>query len=105
MIGEDFYTELSAGEAIFLDRAEETRGAILILSCQYLAFKAVKMISSVLAAAVLRRHLMVWKIFAPNFIFEALGFCVSLASVLTGFLIFNRSLSVLTKWYCKIQKQ
>ena len=105
MIGEDFYAELSAGEAIFLDRAEETRGALLILSCQYLAFKAAKMISTVLAAAVLRRHLMVWKIFAPNFIFEAVGFCVSLGSVLTGFLIFNRTLSVLTKWYCKIQKQ
>ena len=105
MIGDDFYTELSAGEAIFLDRAEETRGALLILSCQYLVIKAAKMITSVLAAAVLRRHLMVWKIFAPNFIFEAVGFCVSLVSVMVGFLIFTRTLSVLSKWYCKIQKQ
>ena len=105
MIGDDFSTDLSAGEAIFLDRAEETRGAVLILSCQYLVIKATKMITSVLAAALLRRHLMVWKIFAPNFIFEAIGFCVSLVSVMVGFLIFNRSLSVLTKWYCKIQKQ
>ena len=62
------------------------------------------MITTVLAAAVLRRHLMVWKIFAPNFIFETVGFCVSVASVIAGFLIFNRALTVLNKWYCKIQK-
>lgn len=47
---------------------------------------------------------MVWKIFAPNFMFEAVGFCVSLGSVTLGFLIFTRALSVLNKWYCKIQK-
>jgi len=104
LTGEDIHEDLQKGEAIFLDRAEETRGAILILSCQYLVLKAAKLISSVLAAAVLRRHLMVWKIFAPNFIFEAVGFCVSLVSVVLGFVIFNRILSGMSRWYTKIQK-
>jgi len=104
LTGEDIHEDLQKGEAIFLDRVEETRGAVLILSCQYLVLKAAKLFSSVLAAAVLRRHLMVWKIFAPNFIFEAVGFCVSLFSVVLGFVMFNRILTGMSRWYGKIQK-
>ena len=104
MIGDNTCYELMKGEAMFLDRVEETRAAMLTLSCQYVVMKASRMIMTALAAAVLRRHLMVWKIFAPNFIFETVGFCVSLVSVILGFIIFNRALTVLNKWYCKIQK-
>lgn len=104
LIGDDLHSELSKGEAAFLDRMEETRAGMLTLAIQFLVMRAARMITTVLAAAVLRRHLMVWKIFAPNFIFETVGFCVSVVSVVTGFLIFNRALSVLNKWYCKIQK-
>jgi len=104
LIGEDIHDDLQKGEAIFLERVEETRGAMLTLSCQYLVLKSAKLFSSVLAAAVLRRHLMVWKIFAPNFIFESVGFCVSLVSVVLGYLIFNRILSGMSRWYSKIQK-
>jgi len=103
-LGEDLYQELAKGEAALLDRVEETRGAALILCCQYIVLRAAKLFSCVLSAAVLRRHLMVWKIFAPNFIFEAIGFCVSFVAVLLGFLVFNRVLTSLSKWYIKIQK-
>ena len=98
------YEDLQEGEAMFLERAEETRGALLTLSCQFLVLKAAKLFSTVLAAAVLRRHLMVWKIFAPNFIFESVGFCVSLVSVVLGYVLFSRILSGLSGWYTKIQK-
>ena len=104
LIGDCLHSELMKGEALFLDRAEETRAAALSLACTYTVMRAGRLVSTVLAAAVLRRHLMVWKIFAPNFMFEAVGFCVSLGSVTLGFLIFTRALSVLNKWYCKIQK-
>jgi len=104
LLGEDLYQELGKGEAALLDRLEEVRGAALVLSCQYLVLRAAKLFATVLAAAVLRRHLMVWKIFAPNFIFEAIGFCVSFVAVLMGFLVFNRVLTSLAKWYVKIQK-
>ena len=103
-MGDSFHSELMKGEVLFLDRVEETRAAMMILSCQYIVLRAGRMIMTTLAAAVLRRHLMVWKIFAPNFIFETVGFMVSLVSVMTGFIIFSRCLSVLNKWYCKIQK-
>ena len=104
LIGDDYHSELMKGEVLFLDRLEETRAAMMTLSCQYIVLRAARMIMTVLAAAVLRRHLMVWKIFAPNFIFETVGFCVSVVSVLIGFLIFNRSLTVLNQWYTKIKK-
>lgn len=36
------------------------------------------------AATIHCRHLMVWKIFAPKFIFQGLGFLVTLCSVLAS---------------------
>lgn len=40
-----------------------------------------------LAATIHCRHLMVWKIFAPKLIFEAIGMLVTLGSVLLGYLL------------------
>ena len=104
LLGEDPHQELAKGEAVLLDRVEEARAAALILCCQYLVLRAAKLFACVLSAAVLRRHLMVWKIFAPNFIFEAITFCVSFVAVTLGFLVFNRVLTSLSNWYTKIQK-
>lgn len=104
LLGENLHQELAKGEAALLDRVEEARGAALVLCCQYTVLRAAKLFSCVLSAAVLRRHLMVWKIFAPNFIFEAIGFGVSFVAVVVGFLVFNRVLTSLAKWYVKAQK-
>ncbi|KAJ2506225.1 mannose-ethanolamine phosphotransferase gpi13 [Coemansia sp. RSA 2052] len=54
----------------------------------YAAYHAVVATSSAVNAAVFRRHLMVWKIFAPRFMFAAPVFLVSISVVLllaTGF--------------------
>ena len=40
-----------------------------------------------LAATIHSRHLLVWKIFAPKFIFECLGLFVVLICVLLGYLL------------------
>lgn len=48
-----------------------------------------------LSATIHCRHLMVWKIFAPKLIFEAIGLLVTLAAVLAGYLFLmhvNRNL-------------
>ncbi|MFH4979999.1 hypothetical protein AB6A40_006708 [Gnathostoma spinigerum] len=45
----------------------------------FLLLQAVKVVSVCIVAVVQRRHLMLWKIFAPNFIYEVIAFgCVSL---------------------------
>lgn len=43
-----------------------------------------------LSAAIHSRHLMVWRIFAPKFIFEGIGFIVSLTSLVISVLFFER---------------
>ncbi|KAK7484510.1 hypothetical protein BaRGS_00024266 [Batillaria attramentaria] len=51
--------------------------------CRLLLFHAVKVFGAACAAGLHRRHLMVWKIFAPRFIFEAVTMIiVSAVSVL-----------------------
>ncbi|CAG0917046.1 unnamed protein product [Notodromas monacha] len=50
----------------------------------YLTWLSVRLFGCAIAAAVLRRHLMVWKIFAPRFLFELVGFCVSGVFLLVG---------------------
>ena len=69
---------------------------------QYL-FQGVRLLCSMLAAAVLRRHLMVWKIFAPKFIFEVVGFGVTLLGLSLGYLIFIRTLAIVSACYAKFK--
>ena len=57
-----------------------------------------------LAALFLRRHLMLWKIFAPHFIFEAVGFIVTLLSVLAGLGFTLRVQAVLASWSERLVK-
>ncbi|XP_061409859.1 LOW QUALITY PROTEIN: GPI ethanolamine phosphate transferase 3-like [Lethenteron reissneri] len=59
-------------------------GALLRLGATYLLLVGLQLTASVCAAAVLRRHLMVWGIFAPKFLFEAVGFVVNGACLLLG---------------------
>uniref|UniRef100_S4RDL5 Phosphatidylinositol glycan anchor biosynthesis class O n=1 Tax=Petromyzon marinus TaxID=7757 RepID=S4RDL5_PETMA len=59
-------------------------GALLRLGATYLLLVGLQLTASVCAAAVLRRHLMVWGIFAPKFLFEAVGFVVTGACLLLG---------------------
>ncbi|XP_061656325.1 GPI ethanolamine phosphate transferase 3 isoform X1 [Phyllopteryx taeniolatus] len=58
--------------------------ALLQLSTRYLFIQGVQVFASVCAAAILRRHLMVWWVFAPKLMFEASGFLVSCVCLLLG---------------------
>ena len=57
-----------------------------------------------LATFILRRHLMMWAIFAPHFIFEAVGFLVTLVSVLAGLGFTLRVHGALTSWSERLLK-
>lgn len=63
------------------------------------------MFACMLAATIHCRHLMVWKIFAPKLIFEALGVIVSLPCVLLGYLLFIRINSRVDKLIVALEKQ
>uniref|UniRef100_A0A6I8N613 GPI ethanolamine phosphate transferase 3, catalytic subunit n=1 Tax=Ornithorhynchus anatinus TaxID=9258 RepID=A0A6I8N613_ORNAN len=49
------------------DAPDRFSAALLQLGLKYLFVLGLQVLACVLAAAVLRRHLMVWKVFAPNF--------------------------------------
>ncbi|XP_023344806.1 GPI ethanolamine phosphate transferase 3 [Eurytemora carolleeae] len=99
----DAFCELEKGESVLLENTEETKSALFLLINKYILLKGVRLLCSMMAAAVLRRHLMVWKIFAPKFIFEAVGFGVSLLGLILGYLIFIRVLSVVSACYAKFK--
>lgn len=79
--------------------------ALLQLGMRYLFVYGVQLLASVCAAAILRRHLMVWKIFAPKFLFEALGFIVmNIYLVITFCFVMRVDVGVNT-WFKGLQKQ
>ena len=47
----------------------EARSQLLLLCAKFLALHSARLLAAMLAAASLRRHLMVWKIFAPRSVF------------------------------------
>ncbi|XP_068944714.1 GPI ethanolamine phosphate transferase 3 isoform X6 [Petaurus breviceps papuanus] len=66
------------------DAPHHFNAALLQLGLKYLFILGIQVLACVLAASILRRHLMVWKVFAPKFIFEAVGFVVSSIALLLG---------------------
>jgi len=91
--------DLNRGEVILLDRPQEASSRLFILSVQYATLQALRLLATMVSAMVLRRHLMVWKIFAPRFVFEAVGFLVSVVTITIGYVLALRSLVVITRLY------
>ncbi|XP_040277130.1 GPI ethanolamine phosphate transferase 3 [Bufo bufo] len=73
--------------------------ALLQLGTKYLFIQGVQLLSCVCAAMILRRHLMVWKVFAPKFLFEGLGFAVSSLFLLFGTALVLRVDFAVSNWF------
>ncbi|KAM5192373.1 GPI ethanolamine phosphate transferase 3 [Mantella aurantiaca] len=73
--------------------------ALLQLGSKYLFIQGVQLLSCVCAAMILRRHLMVWKVFAPKFLFEALGFSISSVCMVCGLALVLRVDCVVSGWF------
>ncbi|KAK7896403.1 hypothetical protein WMY93_021728 [Mugilogobius chulae] len=76
--------------------------ALLQLSTRYLFVHGAQVFASVCAAAILRRHLMVWKVFAPKLMFEASAFVVSCVSLLIGVTFVLRTDSAVSRWFKRL---
>jgi len=95
-VGADGNEELGT-EADIIRRPTEFLSNVVYLNCAYLAASAVKVFCSTLASAVHRRHLMVWKVFAPKFIFDGIHFLVTCCSIIVQYLLVARLHSSLLK--------
>ncbi|XP_061149632.1 GPI ethanolamine phosphate transferase 3 [Syngnathus typhle] len=73
--------------------------ALLQLSTRYLFILGLEVFASMCAAAILRRHLMVWGIFAPKFMFSASGFLVSCVCLLLGVSLVLRVDVAVGRWF------
>ncbi|XP_044242772.1 GPI ethanolamine phosphate transferase 3 isoform X2 [Ursus arctos] len=73
--------------------------ALLQLGLKYLFVLGIQILACALAASILRRHLMVWKVFAPKFIFEAVGFIVSSVGLFLGIALVMRVDGAVSSWF------
>uniref|UniRef100_H0VKI0 GPI ethanolamine phosphate transferase 3, catalytic subunit n=1 Tax=Cavia porcellus TaxID=10141 RepID=H0VKI0_CAVPO len=84
------------------DAPHHFNAALLQLGLKYLFVLGVQILACALAASILRRHLMVWKVFAPKFIFEAIGFIVSSVGLLLGIALVMRVDGAVSSWFKKL---
>ncbi|XP_015985995.2 GPI ethanolamine phosphate transferase 3 isoform X3 [Rousettus aegyptiacus] len=73
--------------------------ALLQLGLKYLFVLGIQILACALSASILRRHLMVWKVFAPKFIFEAMGFIVSSVGLCLGLALVMRVDGAVSSWF------
>ncbi|KAL8204124.1 UNVERIFIED_CONTAM: hypothetical protein K2H54_068252 [Gekko kuhli] len=95
--GEEQLMEMRLREA-----PERFSVALLQLGLKYLLVLGLQMLACVLAAMILRRHLMVWKVFAPKFLFETLGFAVSSLFLLVGIGLVVRVDGAVSRWFKQV---
>ncbi|GAB6018995.1 hypothetical protein CHUAL_000629 [Chamberlinius hualienensis] len=93
----DAECEIKRGEFLFYGNPTFFSG-LLDLSIKYIWFEGTKMLSSMLAVAIHRRHLMVWKIFAPKFLFEGVEFLVTVVAVILGYVLMLRVYAAVDRW-------
>ena len=77
--------------------------ALMKLALGFILFCSLRSLASMAAAAMHRRHLMVWKIFAPRFIFESARFVVTGAVILLGVVFFLRVDRLIRSWLQSVQ--
>uniref|UniRef100_A0A3Q4BZC2 GPI ethanolamine phosphate transferase 3, catalytic subunit n=1 Tax=Mola mola TaxID=94237 RepID=A0A3Q4BZC2_MOLML len=92
--GEDAVMEMRLRE-----NPQQFASALLQLSARYLFVEGTQVFASACAAALLRRHLMVWKVFAPKLMFEASGFLASSVSLLLGVTLVLRVDVAVSRWF------
>ncbi|XP_071767756.1 GPI ethanolamine phosphate transferase 3, catalytic subunit [Centroberyx gerrardi] len=95
--GEDAVMEMRLRE-----NPRQFGSALLQLSTRYLFIQGAQVFASVCAAAILRRHLMVWKVFAPKLMFEASGFLVSSVFLLVGVTLVLRVDMAVGRWFKRL---
>ncbi|XP_013403091.1 GPI ethanolamine phosphate transferase 3 [Lingula anatina] len=92
------------GELVLIENSVQFQLCVFKLGLGYVLFHAVKLLGSMLAAAVLRRHLMVWKIFAPRFIFQSVSFITIYVVVIMSVGLMQHVHSHLGGWLNRLEK-
>lgn len=82
--------DMTRGELILFENETVYLGTLFKLATQFFMLQGVKIFCAMMACTIHCRHLMVWKIFAPRFIYEGLATYVSFPAIIIGYLIIVR---------------
>ncbi|KAK3927529.1 GPI ethanolamine phosphate transferase 3 [Frankliniella fusca] len=82
--------DLSQGELMIYQREDFAYRSLTTLTARYILLQGVRSLACMFSATIHARHLMVWAIFAPKFIFEAVSLFVTLPCVLFSFAFVGR---------------
>lgn len=79
--------DIARGEFNLLENDNYFMSSVFKVGCQFLIFQGIKCFAAMLSCTILCRHLMVWKIFAPRFIYEGIATYISLVCIIIGYSI------------------
>ncbi|XP_055379561.1 GPI ethanolamine phosphate transferase 3 [Condylostylus longicornis] len=82
--------DITRGELVLYENESMYFGCLFKLAIQLFMLQGIKVFCSMMACTIHCRHLMVWKIFAPRFIYEAISTLVTLPAAIIGYLILLR---------------
>ncbi|XP_030373820.1 GPI ethanolamine phosphate transferase 3 [Scaptodrosophila lebanonensis] len=77
--------DMTRGELTLYEYEDVFLGATFKLASQLFMLQGLRIFCAMLACTIHCRHLMVWKIFAPRFIYEGLATFVSLPAIIVGY--------------------
>ena len=97
--------DVTRGEINLFENEKLFIASAFKVGCQLIILQGVKILAAMLACTILCRHLMVWKIFAPRFIYEGIASYVSFFAIVIGFLFLLRVHYSVNKLVDKINKK
>jgi len=92
------------GEMALCDDAPRLQTSLFRLIIAAMTYYSFKLFCSVVATTIHRRHLMVWKIFAPHFVYEALTLLVTFPLLICVYLLMLSIDSKINRWLEQISK-
>lgn len=97
--------DVSRGEINLCEKDKLFIASVFQVGSKLMILLGLKVLASMLACTILCRHLMVWKIFAPRFIFEGISSYVSFIAIVLGFLLLLRVHASVKRLVDKIVKR
>lgn len=83
-------SNVTRGEINLFEHERLFMSSVFKVGCQLIILQGTKAFASMIACTILCRHLMVWKIFAPRFIYEGIASYISFTAIVLGFLLLLR---------------
>jgi GPI ethanolamine phosphate transferase 3 subunit O len=82
--------DITRGEINLYENEKLFLSSAFKIGTQLIILQGTKALASMIACTILCRHLMVWKIFAPRFIYEGISSYISFVVIVCGFMLLLR---------------